>query len=77
LPEKFSLRELQALYEAILNTKMDRRNFRKKFFLMNWLVDLDELESEVSHRPGKLYKFNAVHLRDLRSAEIISSEHIN
>ena len=34
LPEKFSLRELQALYEAILNTKMDRRNFRKKFFLI-------------------------------------------
>jgi Uncharacterized conserved protein len=31
LPEKFSLRELQNLYEAILGTKMDRRNFRKKF----------------------------------------------
>ncbi len=58
LPEKFSLRELQALYEAILNTKMDRRNFRKKFFLMNWLVDLHELEAHVSHRPGKLYRFN-------------------
>lgn len=77
LPEKFSLRELQALYEAILNTKMDRRNFRKKFFLMNWLVDLDELESEVSHRPGKLYKFNAVHLRDMRSAELLSSQPSN
>ena len=35
LPEKFSLRELQNLYEAILGTKMDRRNFRKKFFLMD------------------------------------------
>jgi len=32
LPEKFSLRELQSLYEAILSTKLDRRNFRKKFF---------------------------------------------
>ncbi|ULQ55290.1 NUDIX domain-containing protein [Flavihumibacter rivuli] len=59
LPKKFSLRELQSLYEAILNTKLDRRNFRKKFFMMDWLVDLDELEQDVPHRPGKLYKFNA------------------
>lgn len=59
LPEKFSLRELQALYEAILGTKLDRRNFRKKFFLMDWLVDVNELEQDVPHRPGKLYQFNA------------------
>lgn len=58
LPEKFSLRELQNLYEAILGTKMDRRNFRKKFFLMDWLVDMNELEQDVPHRPGKLYRFN-------------------
>ncbi len=58
LPEKFSLRELQSLYEAILGTKLDRRNFRKKFFLMDWLVDMDEYEQDVPHRPGKLYKFN-------------------
>jgi 8-oxo-dGTP diphosphatase len=59
LPEKFSLRELQNLYEAILGVKLDRRNFRKKFFLMDWLVDMNELEQDVPHRPGKLYKFNA------------------
>lgn len=59
LPEKFSLRELQNLYEAILGIKMDRRNFRKKFFLMNWLEDMNELEQDVPHRPGKLYRFNA------------------
>lgn len=58
LPEKFSLRELQCLYEAILNTKLDRRNFRKKFFVMDWLTDLNELEEDVPHRPGKLYQFN-------------------
>lgn len=58
LPEKFSLRELQNLYEAILGTKMDRRNFRKKFFLMDWLVDVDEWEQDVPHRPGRLYTFN-------------------
>ena len=58
LPKKFSLRELQNLYEAILDTKMDRRNFRKKFFSMDFLIDLEEMEQDVPHRPGKLYKFN-------------------
>jgi 8-oxo-dGTP diphosphatase len=58
LPEKFSLRELQNLYEAILGVKLDRRNFRKKFFSMDFLIDLDEYEEDVPHRPGKLYKFN-------------------
>ncbi len=58
LPSKFSLRELQNLYEAILNIKLDRRNFRKKFFSMDFLVDLGEIETEVPHRPGKLYKFD-------------------
>ncbi|HMO61956.1 MAG TPA: NUDIX domain-containing protein [Ferruginibacter sp.] len=58
LPKKFSLRELQNLYEAILDLKMDRRNFRKKFFSMDFLVDLKEMEQDVPHRPGKLYRFN-------------------
>lgn len=58
LPNKFSLRELQNLYEAILGIKLDRRNFRKKFFAMDFLVDMDEIEQNVPHRPGKLYKFD-------------------
>jgi 8-oxo-dGTP diphosphatase len=58
LPQKFSLRELQNLYEAILRVKLDRRNFRKKFFSMELLEDTNELETEVPHRPGKLYRFN-------------------
>ncbi|RAJ10494.1 8-oxo-dGTP diphosphatase [Chitinophaga skermanii] len=59
LPKKFTLRELQNLYEAILDMKLDRRNFRKKFFAMDVLIDLNEEEEEVPHRPAKLYKFNA------------------
>jgi len=58
LQHKFSLRELQNLYEAILETKLDRRNFRKKFFAMDFLVDINEMEQNVPHRPGKLYKFD-------------------
>jgi len=58
LPEKFSLRELQNLYEAILGIKFDRRNFRKKFLMMNWLTDINEWEKNVTHRPGRLYRCN-------------------
>ena len=58
LPSKFSLRELQNLYEAILNIKLDRRNFRKKFFAMDFLIDTGEEEQNVPHRPGKLYRFD-------------------
>jgi 8-oxo-dGTP diphosphatase len=58
LPEKFSLRQLQTVYEAILGTKLDRRNFRKKFFMLDWLCDTTELEQNVTHRPGRLYRFN-------------------
>lgn len=58
LPDKFSLRELQNLYEAILGVTLDRRNFRKKFFSMDFLEDIGEYEQDVPHRPGKLYKFD-------------------
>jgi 8-oxo-dGTP diphosphatase len=58
LPDKFSLRELQNLYEAILDVRLDRRNFRKKFFSMDFLIDTGEYEDDVPHRPGRLYKFD-------------------
>ena len=59
LQEKFSLRELQDLYEAILGLPLDRRNFRKRIMLKNWLVDLNQMEEDVPHRPGKLYKLKS------------------
>ncbi len=61
LPEKFSLRELQELYEAILGYELDRRNFRKKISIKDWLTDINEMETDVPHRPGKLYKLKAEH----------------
>jgi 8-oxo-dGTP diphosphatase len=60
LPKKFSLRQLQNVYEAILNVKLDRRNFRKKFVSMGMLTDVQEMETHVTHRPGKLYSFDFV-----------------
>lgn len=58
LPDKFSLRQLQNVYEAILDVKLDRRNFRKKFASMGFLNDANEMETHVTHRPGKLYTFD-------------------
>ena len=58
LPDLFSLRQLQHVYEAILDTKFDRRNFRKKFASMGVLKDANALETNVTHRPGKLYTFD-------------------
>jgi 8-oxo-dGTP diphosphatase len=55
LQDKFSLRELQEVYEALRGVKLDRRNFRKKLTVKDWLLDLNEMETNLSHRPGKLY----------------------
>ena len=63
LTEKFSLRELQELYEAILGIELDRRNFRKKISIKDWLVDIEEMENDVPHRPGKLYKLKSEYKR--------------
>jgi 8-oxo-dGTP diphosphatase len=58
LPPKFTLTELQHLYEAILETELDKRNFRKKILSMDLLVDLDETQEGVAHRPARLYQFD-------------------
>jgi 8-oxo-dGTP diphosphatase len=58
LPEKFTLVQLQDLYEAIFQKKIDRRNFRKKIFSMGILEKLDEKERETSKKGAFYYKFN-------------------
>ncbi|NNE91295.1 MAG: NUDIX hydrolase [Verrucomicrobiales bacterium] len=58
LPTKFSLTQLQRLYETILEQKLDKRNFRKKLSSMGILQDLGEIEHDVSHRAARLYSFN-------------------
>lgn len=58
LPPKFTLLQLQELYEAILGQKLDKSNFRKKFLKMNLLVDTQERQRDVSHRAALLYRFD-------------------
>ena len=58
LPEKFTLRELQELYEAILDVKLDKPNFRRKIMKMNLLIQCNEKQEGVSHRAAMLYRFD-------------------
>lgn len=57
LPKKFTLGQLQAIYEAVLFRKLDRRNFRKRILAMGILTDLG-VSAETGGRPGQLYQFD-------------------
>lgn len=65
LPQKFTLTQLQKMYEIILERQLDKRNFRKKILGMNLLVDLDEIEQDVSHRAARLYSFDVKRYQQL------------
>ncbi|MGD1848505.1 MAG: NUDIX domain-containing protein [Salibacteraceae bacterium] len=58
LPEKFTLSQLQRLYEVVLDRKLDKRNFRKKLKKMDQVVALDEKQTGVLHKPAQLYTFH-------------------
>lgn len=57
LPEKFTLRQLQHLYEVILDRELDKRNFRKKVLGMQIVKETNEIEKDVAHRAARLYRF--------------------
>lgn len=58
LPGKFTLGQLQRLYEAILGTTFDRRNFRKKVLQMKYIIPLNEKQKDVKHKPAQLFIFS-------------------
>lgn len=57
LPKRFSLTQLQTLYEAILGRTIDKRNFRKKLLAFDFLFPLDDFTTG-AHRPARLYRFD-------------------
>jgi 8-oxo-dGTP diphosphatase len=59
LPKKFTLLQLQELYEAILETSLDKPNFRRKIKKMGLLLTCQEKQKGVSHRAASLYRFDA------------------
>jgi hypothetical protein len=58
LPDKFTLPELQNLYESIYNTNLDKRNFRRRILSMDVLVKTDEKQKKSSKKGAFLYKFD-------------------
>src|SRR5579859_1215635 len=58
LPEQFTLRELQRVYEIVLHKRLDKRNFRKKILATGILEDTGAKKMEGTHRPARLYRFN-------------------
>ena len=65
LPPKFTLRQLQHLYETVLERELDKRNFRRKILGMDLLEELEETEQGVAHRAARLYRFDPVRYRRL------------
>ncbi|WP_044900969.1 NUDIX hydrolase [Myxococcus stipitatus] len=68
LPPKFTLTQLQRLYEIVLERELDKRNFRKKILAMDLLEELDEVEQDVAHRAARLYRFDHKKYRQLEKA---------
>ena len=58
LPEKFTIPQLQRLYEAIYQIPFDKRNFRRKLLAMGLLEKLNEKEKETSKKGAFYYQFN-------------------
>ena len=66
LPTKFTLTQLQRLYETVLERELDKRNFRKKILSMDILIELEEVQQDVAHRAARLYRFDEERYRRLR-----------
>lgn len=60
LPQKFTLTQIQQLYETVLSHSLDKRNFRKKLLKMDLLIPLDERQTGVAHRAARLYQFDQI-----------------
>lgn len=65
LPKKFTLGDLQKLYEQVLEQKLDKRNFRKKVLSLGLLIETDEFQQDVAHRAARLYRFDRKHYQKL------------
>lgn len=58
LPDKFTINEVQDLYQSILNIEIDNRNFRRKLINKKYIIPLDEKQVGVSKKPAQLYMFS-------------------
>lgn len=65
LPQRFTLTEMQALYESVLSRRLDKRNFRKRIGELGMVVPTDAIHTG-AHRPARLYRFRHTELRRIR-----------
>ena len=65
LPEKFTLRQLQRLYEILLERSLDKRNFRRKLLSMGLLIETEEFQQDVPHRAARLFRFDPQRYQEL------------
>jgi 8-oxo-dGTP diphosphatase len=70
LPEKFTLGELQAVYEAILARPLDKRNFRRKLALLGILKPLGEWQ-RTGRKPAQLFRFATARFEKLKDKGIL------
>ncbi|ALR29583.1 DNA mismatch repair protein MutT [Chryseobacterium sp. IHB B 17019] len=59
LPKKFTIRQLYQLYSALSEKQIDIKNFHKKISSFNYIIPLEEIEKNVSHRAARYYRFDA------------------
>ena len=71
LPRKFTLTQLQRVYEAILGRALDKRNFRRKMELLDILTPLAERAQDGASRPAQLYSFSARQFEKLKDKGIL------
>jgi 8-oxo-dGTP diphosphatase len=68
LPEKFTLTQLQHVYEAVLDTELDKRNFRRKVQRTGLVLETGEVQKDVAHRAAQLYRFDKQKYRELEKS---------
>ena len=61
MPRRFTLGQLQAVYESILGESLDKRNFRKRFQALGCIEATDEMFQGGGHRPARLYRRRQPH----------------
>ncbi len=71
LPRKFTLSQLQRVYEAVLGRTLDKRNFRRKLAVLDILTPLDEWVQDGPSRPAQLYRFSSKQFERLRDKGIL------
>ena len=70
LPQKFTLSQLQHLYEVVLERELDKRNFRKKVLATGLLIETREVQQDVAHRAARLYRCGRTEVPRARSRRI-------